>query len=523
MSRLRTITHGFVASLAVLLLLLGESTAPAGEPETPGIASERSDSEPRISSLPYAEQARRDPNICPVCGRSWNKDVHEACFERFEAKRLPVTCPSCDLQFFVEEKLTRIRAEEIDSDLCTHPGHGLRITDELTICPRCGFATVRAAFTQTEHRLSTQQQEWVDIHLTTRTQKALLQLLGNIKPEARPEPETAYQIFDITASADREDNLPDGSERDESVIIETLVPDTLRCENALIFARAHLSKRLTARMAWLTAWAYRREVAAPIPETLLIGSVQRVNQHLEDSLPLMAPPKERVNRLVELYGERSKHPLEDRQVMLLMMAGDYQRLGQSAWARSCLEAVRDAARSDALWSEAGKAQEEPSRTWDPAKLASLRQSLEAQALIRMEAARREKRYLLEAAKYLRQALRRESFAPRRLPNHVYLVGEFERRAEHLERAFYWLAAAEAMPKHPEATGLAEVFAGDQLNLVRQSLGLSAEAPPPPNPHDAEDRALLKELGDRVKRAMTENDAIQDKQPERILPDAGGTR
>ncbi len=489
--------HLLIRATACACLLLAGGLAVAGDAPPPGIeTAERMPAPEPSAQFPFAEDAQKNPNLCPRCGQSWDEDVHQTCFQEVTARQEKASCPSCGLGFYLERRLVRVRADQIDRDLCPHPPPGAPATPELAVCPRCGFASVRGVFLSQEgRRLPEDQQAWVAEHITPPTRQTILTLIGHINPRHRPASDRLYTIFDENAT--RRLSLPE--EKAELVperIVETAMPDDLRCRNALLFAQEYFADRnplICARMAWLTAWAYRREVSGPIPDTLLIRAVRRINRRLEEALPLGAPPEKRVNELVKLYGEGNRHALVDRQVMLLMMAGDYQRLGFRQWSHDCLVSVRDAARSDALWDEAAKSGSVTETTaregMSGRELARQRAALAEQAELRTSAARAEIGYLVDAAAHLRHALANEQVPTKHLRRYVYLAGEFDRRTGNFARAYAWLSvAARTLDRGPAPE--AEVFAPEQVELVLQALGPQGDEAAPRTPDGAVDGPLL---------------------------------
>ncbi|MHC4886472.1 MAG: hypothetical protein ACYTGH_15460, partial [Planctomycetota bacterium] len=65
--------------------------------------------------FPYHKQAAKNPNLCPVCGKSWNisikdhdkkkplQDPHEKCFLVTNPEKERVNCPSCGLKLQINK------------------------------------------------------------------------------------------------------------------------------------------------------------------------------------------------------------------------------------------------------------------------------------------------------------------------------------------------------------------------------------------------------------------------------------
>lgn len=456
------------------------------------------------TTFPFAAEAKQNPNLCPVCGQSWDKvDAHRACLKRFSPATRPVTCPSCQLVLHITEERPRARSWQIDRDMCSHAHIGTRAPSQLAVCPRCGFAAGKSFFDKPASALTAAQREWIHKNLTPRTHAALISILGILNPDMQPSPDEAYKVFDRNAGR----RLQTGFEKLAEEIVEHQVPDDLRCENALLFAHEFYLEEnplVVANLAWLTAWSMRREVCGPINHAVLVKGVQRIHAHLGRGYQLHVPPNERVNQLGEMYRDQTTYSLFDRQVMLLLMAGDYQRLGYRQWALDCLKACLEATESDELWRAAEESTSPAERNaranLTPQQQALVRPALARVVRYRISAANREATYLKDAARFLRRALEQQrDIPPVDVPTYVYLVGEFERRAGNLPRAYAWLEAASALRPPQEARG-AEIWAQDQLAVTRTSLSYTGSQQVPANPKADADVPLLQGLRQRLAQA-----------------------
>ncbi|GEM_PF-3343295 len=467
--------HRILTSLTVLTLGValpcraGEQTRPA--PTRPG-----------ARGLPPGMEAR-----ITVDG----EEVSPEDMERRLPKRIRVRCPVCDLALMVRPRSLRFSASESDRDLCPHPTGAKSPVSELIVCPRCGFSG-----TERQHArgLSDERAQWVRTHLTPRTQRAIRDLLTRKLTRLQLQPDELWKIF-----------RDDTQENAEDQVLEELVPDTIRSANALAFAERFYpeSYAVRARLTWLTAWSHRRVVAAPIPADFLMRALRRIQTHLDEASAYAPAPKDRVNELASMFQDSERFGLVDRQVIRLMMAGDYERLGYLDWAAASLQRCRNSARNDQGWEEAIR--EGTDAGANPPEQAVMQQRNEIIRLAsqRLESNREEARLLGEAAELLRKALRQELetgevYPPKHIPAMVYLVGEFERRAGRPGRAYAWLDAASELHPPGDHIGV-EIFALDQISALRTALG---DDPIPPNPQMGDDGPMLQALAARLREAST---------------------
>ncbi|MFH0911149.1 MAG: hypothetical protein V1918_06580 [Planctomycetota bacterium] len=473
------------ARLFVVLLL----AVPVGKgAESPARATAAKEPLPsRSSKFPFAREAVRNPNICPVCGKPWGlqdtENPHAECLKKVLPEKFPVVCPSCGLTLLVQKRLTRFHADEIDHDLCPHPPGNNRPLTEIIICPRCGLSGTEELFRK---GLTPEQKEWVKNNLTPQTQASIARLLSAKLVGIRVSPQESWKAFQ---------DMDSGTKQDQ--VLEESVPEVLRCTNALAFAERFEGENVAflARLSWLTAWAYRREVAGPLSGGDIANSLRRLQSFLNKTFPLgYFAPEKRVEALVAAYPDDKTHSMLERQLMLLIMAGDYQRLGYTQWAADCLNACLRNAQDASLWRPDSN---------NPSGTALQRKTLIQEANARLEASGRERYFLLKAADLLQAALEENLqrngnlYAPTETPAMIYLVGEFRRRGGEFGRAYTWLEGAMKLQSLQEQGG-AEIFAAGQIELLQAAL---QGKPIPPNPRIAVDAPLIERLATFVRENL----------------------
>jgi hypothetical protein len=446
-----------LARLGLLLLLLpataGGGEAPAAsEPGAPGV------------DLPRVTPRRRE-------AKGYEEITEKKYRELTSIPSRPHRCPVC--RYMVEIPLAEPKWTDHDADLCPHPEGRVTFHSPVVLCPNCGFSAYRQEFTRPQPEPVAR---WVTTQLREPTRNALRKIFGLDIPIAEE---------DLISLFDQED-----------------LPDILRCENALAYyLRFRKEDPLAlARITWTTAWAHRRSVSGPVEAGALLPHVQptlaAVNRHLSPE----ADTARRINAMLGLYESPGRLDAVDRQILLIFLAGDYDRLGQPRWARQCLEKIDAEARSvppDAAhdpWIATV-----PTDAEDP--LLRARRKREALIDLARTYARnlaRERELLARAAGRLREVLRADGIPPVAIPAHVYLVGEFERRAENFTRARTWFDYAAAL-RSPRPG--AAIWAEDQIALMQdymRDIGLQGY---PADPAAAADRELLERLAAAVRAAF----------------------
>jgi hypothetical protein len=281
---------------------------------------------------------------------------------------------------------------------------------------------------------------------------------------------------------------------------EEQVPDEIRAENAFLYAQEFHKDQIAyqARLAWLAAWAYRRSVAAPVTGPYLMAYVDSLNRKLADTeAGELLEPEKRVAQLVEEYKKTDRYSQLERQILLIMMGGDYQRLGYHSWAIQCLKAALQSIRNDSLWSKADHAlpqrREKTATALTAKQFLELRQSLAAHCQLRLTANTLERQFLQIAAKQIRRGLASNAYEKRAWPAMVYLVGEFERRLGNLPRAARWFQTANEMPLPTSEQGV-EIWAQEQLKQIPN--------PKAVYPQQRDDAVLLLKLKQEFPSAAT---------------------
>jgi predicted RNA-binding Zn-ribbon protein involved in translation (DUF1610 family) len=450
----------------------------------------------------YEKEALKNPNICPVCGKSWNikgeKNPHEECLKKLMPNLHSIRCGSCGMSLLVKRKTVNFKTEEMDKDLCPHKPGTSKAFSEYIVCPKCGFSG-----TEIQHRkgLTPSQRQWVLTSLKARTQKKINEILHrNLSKLEMKDKNDLYKIFSGKYSVAPEAVKAKGEE-----IIEGSVPETIRCENALLFAEKFYpaDKFLLARLSWLAAWAYRREVASPMNESMLIRPMKRIGRVLANEFPVSPSPEERVNFLVKIYKDKQKYPFVQRQVMLIMMGGDYQRLGFTKWAMDCFNACKAACDSQALRIE------EEAAGVNKKDMAAWREDMKKSLAIRIESALTELKYLQKASYYIKAGLKSFSSASKtidinQIPAHVYLAGEFDRRCRNFAPAIVWLGAAEDMRLPAKQSGI-EIWAEKQLGALRSTAGNISSS----YAEKVTDLTLLASLGTEVQKYVEKASSVKE--------------
>ncbi|MCX7935532.1 MAG: DUF2225 domain-containing protein, partial [Planctomycetota bacterium] len=455
-------------------------------PETPAAAPTPLENQPPLVKAKGGQNERR-----------YFREVSEKELE--ELLRIPaktVACPVCGGA--VNIPLLDMRTTDYDADLCPHPVGKVRFTAALVLCPHCGFSARRQDFTAP---VAEDIKAWVRQELTDNLRRAQCQMLG---PQAEFSPDRRAVIF------------PGGKSVPLATFFEKpeTLPDVVRCENALgYYTRSNADLLLRGRLAWLCAWAYRREINGPIDGPYLAQSVQRVLAAVERYQGNLLNLEDRVNLLASLYerkqGNAALFSFQDRQVIRIFLAGLYDRLGLRRWSKQTLElVVQSAERQFANDSEDPWLQETAPAIADAKgnikertlaerkeEAQARRKSIAIAARVRLMQLEREAAHLQLAADLIRDALRSRRCSPAEAPSYIYLVGEFERRLENFERSRLWLETASSLAT-PD--GKAEYLAATQLQVMADYLKRLGLSDLPLDPHAAADCRLLADLTKAVR-------------------------
>lgn len=443
------------------------------------------------TALPQLQlEKKKTVNLCPLCKRP-----REVCYEEYlkaqvdptqkgkicpvyredfgRIKTRPWPCPICGAKVNLPILPTYLlRSKDCDADLCMHPVGLVKFDTELVLCPGCGFAAYQHDFRKEQ---PPEIVSWVQTTLTQPFHQQLRNMIAfNLKLEDRKLPE----IF-----AHQED-----------------LPNIVRCSHAFFYYQLRKADApFLAKLAWMTAWSCRREVSGPIMGKYAMDSVKKILDRLKRDKGDEKDLEEREKILRGYFTDSKSFSFFDRQIIRLLLASYYNRLGLNEWARICLRQTEAAAlktygpnEKDPFFEEAtGTAEERRDEAdWK-------RAVLRAATHMRLELIDQEERWLQIAIELILQGLREKRYPPEEMASYVYLVGEFERRCGHFTRALFWLeAAAKLLGREPRI----EHFAPQQIALMREYVK-QLKVTPPPHPSFAEDQALLTQITNDVTAAM----------------------
>lgn len=433
-------------------------------------------------------------NLCPSCGRDRSLchiesmqakktgkgkvcDVYRDDFVVGESR--PAACPVCRHKVNLPKRGQQYKNS--DSDLCPHPNGNVRYMTEIALCPQCGFAAFQGDFFK---GTSPEIRQWVQANLQSHMGKLLHQLLGK---EAKISNEQLVSLFNLQKD----------------------IPDTLRCKNAFAIyseRRRQGDARVTAaglaRMAWMTAWANRRAVSEPFGEGVLLDGARHVLAAIKKADIADNEQEEGIRLLTSLYREKDRFDIMERQIMRIIQAGYYNRLGLNFWADGVLRQVLN---------ETAKKYTNPGTDpWQKIKVAQgmagaarektvnlARASLAEAARVRRVCLQSETEYLGMAVSLITEGLEKNQFPALEIPTYCYLVGDFERRRENHSRALFWLQAAAKMCGTGEVK--LEHCAPDQIDLLKRYVR-DRKINPPANPRQARDQKTVIALLPAVRQA-----------------------
>lgn len=471
--------RGWLALAAFLLLALLPAAARAGEqmPVLKGPNPAEAQLSKQMQEL--LQKAKTPPRVIR------KDDSQELVSEDFfVGKTRPWNCPVCGHK--VNIPLESIRYEDADADLCPHPKGKIRFMSEIVICPRCGFSAFQADFRaqQTPANIA-----WVKSNLQPGMQQALRNLLG---PEVKVTPEQLLEVFSD----------------------QNNIPDTLRTMNAYAYYLKRFNDKDPgvpaaglARVAWMAAWAHRREVSSSVRAGPLLEPIRRISAVLQKETEDSTDLEKNIRTLTRLYADKDRFDIFELQIIRLYQAGYYSRLGLNFWARAVLEQINQEAnrqyadQANDPWLRARAFQDIP-----PASklqfISEARQALDRETKIRGECLDKELMFLDYAITLIIQGMAQEQFPVEDIPTLVYLVGEFDRRRENFSRSLIWLDAARQM-QEANAPMRLEGLAPVQIDLLKRYVQ-DRSLTPPPAPQAETDWQMLQVLAKKVQDFRASN-------------------
>lgn len=388
----------------------------------------------------------------------------------------PWNCPICLHKVNMPSKGRKYT--NIDADLCPHSSGNIRYSSEITICPNCGFSAFQSDFRQEQPEYV---KRWVLENLQPHMKRTLHTLLG---PDVKI---TGKKLLDVFKK-------------------QSDIPDTLRNTNAYLYYKLrynHKDPKVReaglARVAWLTAWAYRRAVNEPIQSAPVMNIVRRISAHIEKENIADDDVESSIRLLTKMFKDEQNYDDIDRQILRIMQAGYYNRLGLNSWALMVIKQANDAALkkySDPAsdpWLRTKAFKNIPPQEQLKA-LSSIRTAIAAITKRRDECLRKEVEFLGYATKLIEMALRKNEYPTKEIPTFTYLVGEFERRREQYSRSLMWLAATKQM-LNPKVV-LIQHYAPQQIDILKRYVR-DQNITPPASSSANKDWQLLQQLAKQV--------------------------
>jgi hypothetical protein len=324
----------------------------------------------------------------------------------------------------------------------------------MPVCPSCGFTREAGTFAEP---VSPELAAWVRETIRPGLRAAQGELVGRRA--------AGLAEADLIAFFNRQEEFP----------------DSLRLEYARVVAEAMGAPCLArAEMAWLAAWAIRRELSGPPAGAAL----RRLAGNAGETLPAAAGNNDDVKAKIEALRRFVSRPLRsaaggivrgrpEQLAARVTLAGLLDRLGCKREAEKELAEAKTAfgerfarPEQDPLW-PATSAQNRRARRAE--ELEDLRREAEREIGIRLELLRRESEYLTMAADLIRRGILSGECdgQPERAYFHAYLAGEFIRRSGNLPLASEWLKTLAALFPAGSRLGAA---VDNQLLLLREQAG-----------------------------------------------------
>ena len=440
---------------------------------------------------------KRLNNLCPVCGKTRSE-----CFDTFEkskrdpslagklceiwredfatGKTRPFNCPICGWKVLMPQE--GMKARDMDTDLCPYPIGKIKFTSEIVICPKSGLAAFQEDFRQPQTQ---EVKDWITANITPMMEGALRARLGM---QAKVTPDQLYHLYD-----DQEN-----------------IPDTIRCSNAYQYYLMRLQKGDAkvkpaglARVAWLTAWAQRREVGRSIQSGPLMEGVRKISETIQKNKLETSDLEATIRLLTELYNDKDRFDIYERQLLRIFQAGYYNRLGLNFWAMTVLQQAQaeaqkkypDAASDPWMQLKSVRNLQGPERL---TYVNSLRDAIREDIKVRLNCLTLERSYMGYAAELIITALRDNEYPVMDIPSYTYLAGEFFRRQELFSRSLLWLDATRQMLGEGGAMRI-QHLAPVQLDLLKRYV-TDRNITPPAAAEAQVDWALLQQLAIKVKAA-----------------------
>lgn len=459
---------------------------------------------PQGTPLPALEPVltnRERDNLCPVCKKSRSEcyttyqesltnpalrdqvcDIYKKNIGHMETR--PVPCPVCRHQVHAPTQVSR--HDDVDTDLCPHPIGNVRIVSEVTTCPSCGFSAFQGDFRRPQSEATRQ---WVRNHLTEALREDQHYLLDmNIKL-------TEQELVDLFGNQEE-------------------IPDIIRTANAFLYYERllaagdpNINEAGLAQVAYMTAWSFRREVGKSLFGPLVTEPIRRINSSIRQKELLLNDLKGHADFLHSLALDTKRWGHFDRQIIHILQAGYYARMGRHRLSNALLANVMQEAKhrfpdaeSDPWFhviADQGQTGQQRARQVEIA-----RTLIENEAMRRLVSLRREAEYLERAVQLITRGLETGQYNVDEIPSYIFLVGDFERRRENFSRAMMWLRAAD----HLKASGefriehQAPAVIEDMLEYI--SL---LDITPPPDPNQSTDWRLLQILAQKVHNHRTRNE------------------
>jgi len=263
-----------------------------------------------------------DPNKaakCPVCGEALWKHAEPdfECLPRdkkiVQLKEAQANCPVCGFVFRGPLPSEMSKYIEMDSDFCRHAIGKNSVVGRVWMCPKCGYA---AWFDRFNQQVNAATVNYVKNNMSQQTMKQLKELL----------------------------EIP-GLQLDDLSFLEQIdIPDSAKYGNAMqLAALVGLNEVELARLALEASHAARRAVNERLPAIFLSNSLQLMDELTSDNAGEPMTVTERVRRFEEalVIGKIGERNVDDAGKFCLNMtlAGLYDRLGNLAQTRACLDAA----------------------------------------------------------------------------------------------------------------------------------------------------------------------------------------